>query len=162
MDLTEINKREKKFHNDLQSKEKVRFENIFYKCLFNLYNDFDNYLSKNVKNKVVLDYGCGVGSITQKISTYKPSKIVGIDISEVSITKANANAKTLNLNIDSKVDNCKSSCGIFNFSFDAKYFPNSNLIINKHNMTFGPNPSDAIWHAVISLLRKHLDSGLCI
>ena len=120
MDLTEINKREKKFHNDLQSKEKVRFENIFYKCLFNLYNDFDNYLSKNVKNKVVLDYGCGVGSITQKISTYKPSKIVGIDISEVSITKANASAKTLNLNIDYKVDNCENS-SLHNNTFDLIY-----------------------------------------
>ena len=36
MNLTEINLREKNFHNNLQSQKKGRFENIFYKALFNL------------------------------------------------------------------------------------------------------------------------------
>ena len=31
MSLTEINLREKEFHNELHSKNKGRFENIFYK-----------------------------------------------------------------------------------------------------------------------------------
>ena len=40
MSLTEKNIREKIFHNDLQSKTKGRFENIFYKALHNLTEDF--------------------------------------------------------------------------------------------------------------------------
>ena len=40
MSLTEINLREKNFHNDLQSKKKSRFENIFYKALHNMFEDF--------------------------------------------------------------------------------------------------------------------------
>ena len=109
MNLTEINLREKEFHNKLQSKSKGRFENIFYKALYNMYKDFSTYTSEKSKNKVVLDYGCGIGSITQKIATLKPSKLFGIDISEVSINKAMENAKILNLQINYSVDNCEET-----------------------------------------------------
>ena len=61
MSLTEINIREKKFHNNLQSKKGERFENIFYKAIYNVNEDFLNYLRKNVENSEVLDYGCGQG-----------------------------------------------------------------------------------------------------
>ena len=44
MSLTEINLREKEFHNKLQSKKKGRFENIFYKALYNMYEDFNAYI----------------------------------------------------------------------------------------------------------------------
>jgi len=40
MSLTKINLREKEFHNKLHSKEKGRFENIFYKALYNMYEEF--------------------------------------------------------------------------------------------------------------------------
>ena len=93
MSLTEINLREKNFHNKLQSKKKGRFENIFYKALHNMYEDFAAYASKKAKNKIVLDYGCGTGSATQKIALLNPSKLFGVDISEVSINKANENGK---------------------------------------------------------------------
>jgi SAM-dependent methyltransferase len=109
MNLTEINLREKEFHNKLQSKSKGRFENIFYKALYNMYKDFSTYTSEKSKNKVVLDYGCGIGSITQKIAALKPSKLFGIDISEVSINKAMENAKILNLQINYSVDNCEET-----------------------------------------------------
>ena len=109
MNLTEINLREKEFHNKLQFKSKGRFENIFYKALYNMYKDFSTYTSEKSKNKVVLDYGCGIGSITQKIATLKPSKLFGIDISEVSINKAMENAKILNLQINYSVDNCEET-----------------------------------------------------
>ena len=61
------------------------------------------------KNKIVLDYGCGVGNVTQKIATLNPSKLFGIDISEVSINKAIKNAKNLNLQIEYTVDNCEKT-----------------------------------------------------
>ena len=109
MSLTEINLREKKFHNNLQSRNKGRFENIFYKALFNMFEDFTADISEKANDKIVLDYGCGVGSITQKIAKISPSKLFGIDISEVSINKAKENAKNLNLKIDYIVDNCEQT-----------------------------------------------------
>ena len=39
MSLSEKNIREKEFHNKLHSRENARFENIFYKALFNLFDD---------------------------------------------------------------------------------------------------------------------------
>ena len=45
MTLTEINIREKKFHNELQSQKKGRFENIFYKAINNMNIDFFDYLA---------------------------------------------------------------------------------------------------------------------
>jgi len=109
MSLTEINLREKKFHNKLQSKSKGRFENLFYKALYNMYEDFNAYTSKNAKNKIVLDYGCGAGNVSQKVAASNPLKLFGIDISEVSVNKAIENAKNSNLEIDYSVDNCEET-----------------------------------------------------
>jgi len=109
MNLTEINLREKEFHNKLQSKSKSRFENIFYKALYNMYEDFSIYASEKAKNKIVLDYGCGVGNATTKIAALNPSKLFGIDISEVSINKAIKIAKSSNLLIEYSVDNCEKT-----------------------------------------------------
>ena len=46
MILTEKNLREKDFHNELQSRPKGRFENIFYKSIANIWDDFydDGYV----------------------------------------------------------------------------------------------------------------------
>jgi len=109
MKLTDTNIREKNFHNKLQSSAGGRLENIFYKALFNLKKDFFIYLEKNTKNKVVLDYGCGAGVVTEKMINQKPSRIIGIDISDISINKAIQSAKKLNLDIEYKVDNCENS-----------------------------------------------------
>ena len=46
MSLTEINLREKEFHNKLQSNSKGRFENLFYKALYNMYEEFNAYISE--------------------------------------------------------------------------------------------------------------------
>jgi len=107
--LSEQNIREKEFHNKLQSGEGYRSENIFYRALFNLFKDFHEYLYQNIKNKKVLDYGCGVGSLTEKVVRGNPEKIVGIDISNVSIERAIEKAKNKNLKIEYIVDNCEKS-----------------------------------------------------
>ena len=109
MSLTEINIREKNFHNELQSKKKSRFENIFYKALFNINEDFFNFLEMNAKNSEILDYGCGVGTLIEKLIKFKPKKIVGIDISEVSINKAKERIKELKSKVDFYVDNCEKT-----------------------------------------------------
>ena len=109
MNLTKINLREKKFHDKLQSKKDGRFENIFYKALYNMYEDFNLYILKKAEKKIVLDYGCGVGSATERIARFNPEKLVGVDISEVSINKAVKSAKNLNLQIEYSVDNCENT-----------------------------------------------------
>ena len=120
MSLTEINIREKNFHNELQSKKKSRFENIFYKALFNINEDFLNFLEINAKNSEILDYGCGVGTLIEKLIKFKPKKIVGIDISEVSINKAKERIKELKGKVDFYVDNCEKT-QFDNNSFDIVY-----------------------------------------
>lgn len=120
MKLNDINTREKNFHNKLQSKKKGRLENIFYKALYNLYEDFYKYLEVNCNNKVILDYGCGIGNITEKVARHNPSRIIGADISDVSIKKAIENSKKLNLLIEYKVENCESSSFESN-TFDLVY-----------------------------------------
>ena len=45
--INQINIREKNFHNKLQSKNKGRFENIFYKAIYNSSEDFFSYLEDN-------------------------------------------------------------------------------------------------------------------
>jgi SAM-dependent methyltransferase len=109
MNLTEKNIREKEFHNKLQSKKKGRFENIFYKAIYNLKEDFLKYLEKNSENSEILDYGCGIGSSIEKVVKFNPKKITGIDISEVSIQKAISKAKNQGLNVEYKVDNCEKT-----------------------------------------------------
>ena len=93
MSLSNINLREKEFHNKLQSQNKGRFENIFYKSLYNINEDFFSYIKKKASQSQILDFGCGTGVFVERAIKYKPKKIVGIDISEVSIDKAKKNAK---------------------------------------------------------------------
>ena len=51
MSLSDINIREKEFHNNLQSQTKGRFENIFYKSLYNINEDFFSYIKKKLINR---------------------------------------------------------------------------------------------------------------
>ena len=90
MQLSKENIREKEFHNNLQSQKKGRFEDIFYKALFNANEDFFEHLKKSCQDKLILDYGCGIGNTAEKVSKYNAKSITGIDISEVSISKAKA------------------------------------------------------------------------
>ena len=109
MNLTKKNIREKKFHNNLQSKEAGRFENIFYKAIYNLNQDFLKYLEIKAKDSEILDYGCGIGSSVEKVIQFDPKKITAIDISEVSINKAKSKAQDLKIDVEYKVDNCEKT-----------------------------------------------------
>ena len=108
MSLSEINLREKEFHNKLISSGNQRSENKFYKALYNLYEDFYEKLKKNVKNKSVLDFGCGNGGYVKKTIVYKPSKIVAIDISEKAIELAKKETQDKN-RVEFRVENCENT-----------------------------------------------------
>ena len=120
MSLTKKNLREKDFHNELQSKPKGRFENIFYKAIANIWDDFYERLKKNARNSEVLDYGCGVGPSIIAVSNYQPKKIIGIDISEISIKKAKDKTKYLGSMVELQVDNCEKT-SFENNRFDLVY-----------------------------------------
>ena len=107
--LSEKNIREKEFHNRLQSKSKGRFENIFYKAIYNANEDFFDYLKINSINSNILDYGCGIGQSLQEVVKFNPKKIFGIDISEVSIQKAKDSIQKSNSNVELLVDNCEKT-----------------------------------------------------
>ena len=120
MGLTDINIREKEFHNKLQSKKVGRFENIFYKSLYNINEDFFSYIEKKANKSKILDFGCGTGDFIEKLTKYNPKKIVGIDISEISIEKAKEKTKNINTDINLYVDNCEKTKFEDN-SFDIVY-----------------------------------------
>ena len=109
MKLTDKNIREKEFHNQLQSRSKGRFENIFYKAIYNSNEDFFNFLQLNAPNSEILDYGCGAGNSLEKVIHYKPKKITGIDISEVSIQKAKSKIASSQIAVELEVDNCEKT-----------------------------------------------------
>ena len=115
MDLSEINRREKEFHNELLTLNKKRFENKFYKAAYNLYEDFFDVLKKKIRFKDVLEYGCGTGNFAEQVSNFKPKKLVAIDISEEAIKKAKSEKKSEENKIDYRVENCENS----NLSSDA-------------------------------------------
>ena len=80
MSFTDKNIREREFHNKLQSKSKGRFEDIFYKAIYNSNEDFFDFLKLNSFNSEILDYGCGIGNSLRKVIEFSPKKITGIDI----------------------------------------------------------------------------------
>ena len=115
MDLSEINRREKEFHDELHILNERRFQNKFYKAVYNLYEDFFDILKTKVQSKDVLDYGCGTGNFAGEVSNFKPKKLVAIDISEEAIRKAKSEMKSEENKIDYRVENCENS----NLSSDA-------------------------------------------
>jgi ubiquinone/menaquinone biosynthesis C-methylase UbiE len=120
MDLSEINRREKEFHNELHILNKKRFESKFYKAAYSLYEDFFNILKTKVQSKDVLDYGCGIGNFAEKVSNFKPKKLVAIDVSEEAIKKAKSETKSGENKIDYRVENCENS-NLSSGAFDIIY-----------------------------------------
>ena len=121
MQLSEENKREIKFHDDLQGNDKVRFENRFYKALANMFSDFDSQIEQNCKNKRILDFGCGIGNNLEKVLKFSPKEITGVDISKVSLEKAKriiGDDKSKNINFIH--DNCEK-LSFVSGSFEVVY-----------------------------------------
>ena len=120
MSLSEINIRERKFHDELHYSGKERSQYKFYKALYSLNKDFINLLKVKTKSVQVLDYGCGVGNFAQEVSSFGPKKIVAVDISEEAIKKAKKKLEEANKNIDFRVDNCEN-LSLDSNSFDVVY-----------------------------------------
>ena len=122
MSFSEINKREKDFHNKLHLSEELerKSQGKFYKALYGLYSDFLNILENETKTKQVLDFGCGTGNFTEKVINFNPKKIVAVDISEEAIKKAKNNPRLNRKNIEYRVENCED-LSLNSDSFDIAY-----------------------------------------
>ncbi len=107
--LEERKKEELEFHNfDREKSEEeiikkqeeiqVHSNKKFYSITYTQTKYIDDWLKENLKNKIFLDYACGDGLTSIKASKYKPSLIIGIDISDVSIVNASKLAKSNGLN----------------------------------------------------------------
>ena len=122
MSLSEINKREKDFHNKLHLSEELerKSQGRFYKALYGLNSDFLNILKNETKIKDVLDFGCGIGNFTKKVINFNPKKIVAVDISEEAIKKAKNNSNLNSKNIEYRVENCED-LSLNSDSFDIAY-----------------------------------------
>ena len=110
MSLSEINQREKKFHNQLHLSEESnrKSQNKFYKALFTLYKDFLKKIKIETNNKNILDFGCGTGNFAEKVANFNPKKIVAVDISEEAIKKAKDKSKITLEKIEYRVENCEN------------------------------------------------------
>ena len=122
MSLSEINLRERKFHNQLHSSggEDRTQQNKFYKALYSLQVDFLDSLKTKTKSKDVLDYGCGIGNFAEKVKSFQPKKIVAVDISEEAIKKAKNRSESENSNIEYRVENCEN-LNLNSDTFDVVY-----------------------------------------
>ena len=67
MSLTDINIREKEFHNNLQSQTKGRFENVFYKSLYNYQVTIGGLIDGKMKE---------LQKTSNKIDTYKQNLFI--------------------------------------------------------------------------------------
>lgn len=130
---------QKKFYNkwrtDVSGTTKEQEEkspNLKYYSILDSGNEFIvNWLIHNVTNKRILDYGCGSGQDSKKIAKFGALEVVGIDISEVSITIARKEAKAAGLQ-----GRCKF------------------LAMDAENMTFEDNSFDIVY---CSGVLHHID-----
>ena len=122
MNLSDINQREKKFHNQLHLSggEDRTNQNKYYKALYTLQKDFLKTLKIETNSKDVLDYGCGVGNFAKKVVDFNPRKILAVDISEEAIKKAKSVIDKKYKNIEFKVENCEN-LNLGSNSFDIVY-----------------------------------------
>lgn len=87
---------EKEYHNNRYSKEVRQKAQKFYSIEKESRNYFNYQIQSDVKNKKILELGCGKNSHAFNIAK-KGGKVYGIDISEVAIEYSKNKIKELNL-----------------------------------------------------------------
>lgn len=78
----------------------------FYQLLENCEADYRETLRRYGRNARVLEYGCGTGSSSFSLAT-EGARVTAIDLSEMGIAKANAEAQSRHLAIDFRVMNAE-------------------------------------------------------
>ena len=106
--LEDRKKEELDFHNfdrdkeseDVIEKQKeidVHSNKRFYSITEKQKIFINDWLKKNITDKVFLDYACGDGLTSFDAANHSPEMIIGIDISDISVLNAKKQAKQLKL-----------------------------------------------------------------
>ncbi len=115
------------------------------------------FISSNIilKNKKILDIGCGGGILTESLSK-KGAKVTGIDICEKAIIIAKKHAKLSNLNIKYKKKSIENYKKNYRNKYDIitcmeiiEHIPNINSLIKKCNYLLKNNG-----HIFLSSINK--------
>ena len=122
--MNEIRKEEQRtFYNRWRTGGREIAPNMKYYSIVDSREKFlANWFIRNATKKRVLDYGCGSGGSARKIAECGAAEVVGVDISEDSITNARKEIETTDLR-----DRCRF------FVMDAE------------NMTFEKNRFDIVY-----------------
>lgn len=91
--MTDKIQREKLFHNHRFAEDTRKPLDKYYSITRNTIQLFFELISKNLKGKKVLEYGCGTGSFSFDLAE-AGAIVYGIDISEVGIESAKVGAKS--------------------------------------------------------------------
>ncbi|AXT61826.1 class I SAM-dependent methyltransferase [Aquimarina sp. AD10] len=99
---------EQKFHNEIFENETRKSVGKFYSINKNIHKTYENLIFKNPKEKVFLEYGCGMAEGNRLVKLAKKGAVAhGIDISDFAINHLSQEAKKEGLDIDYKVMNAE-------------------------------------------------------
>lgn len=100
-------KKEKDFHNIVYKKETGESREKFYTVSLLINKYYKDNLFKAIKEKRVLEFGCGLGNHSYELSEFA-KEVYSIDISEVAVDKARETARERAIsNITFKVMNAE-------------------------------------------------------
>lgn len=80
-------------HQAMDTFEAVYTNRKYYRAVNAAYEYTANWIQKELKGKVYLDYCCGIGESSIKAAKAGASLVIGIDISEYSLRRAEENAR---------------------------------------------------------------------
>jgi len=109
---------EQKFHNEIFESDKRSSEvGRFYAINDAIHDAYEGYIFNSPKDKVYLEYGCGMAKGGRSVRLAKQgAKVHGIDISDYAIEFLSKEAEEENLDIDYQVMDAE------NMSFQNNYF----------------------------------------
>ena len=102
--------RERDYHNQRFADDSERDRRVgrFYSAISYGFDLYRRRVSEEAKNRRVLEYGCGTGSLAFELAE-GASHVIGIDISDVAIHQAHLRAERRSLtNVEFRVDNAEA------------------------------------------------------
>lgn len=93
---TSVVERERNYHNRRFTEETRDAQEKYYFAIQDCDEEYERRLTRLAQNAVLLDYGCGFGDWALKLAP-RAREVYGIDISDVAIAQAAAQAASLGL-----------------------------------------------------------------
>lgn len=101
---------EQEFHNKIfAGGERASHDRRYYSINHRIIKTFDSYIFNNPKDKVVLEYGCGMAENNRLVKLVQQGAIgFGIDISDFAIDHLSKSAKKEKINVNYQIMNAES------------------------------------------------------